>query len=268
MTRNSFVALFVVLLVALPAYSQVSASDKIQVGSPPFRQDKPIPADASAEALEMRADVLRAEKAYFDAFDYYRAALAKEPNSAVLYNKLGIDELMCQQLSEAKKDFSRALKLNPSYAEAYNNLGVLEYVHRRYRQAIKRYEKAIKYGPNDASYYSNLGTAYFSKKEWEKATKAYAYAISLDPDVFDTSSHAGIAGQISSPEDQAHFSYVLAKLYAKNGLTDRSLQCLRRAMEDGYKNLDEVYKDSEFATLRKDPRFVQLMASRPVAIPE
>jgi hypothetical protein len=58
----------------------------------------------------------------------------------------------------------------------------------------------------------------------------------------------------------------VAKLYAKLGQMDRSLQYLRRTMEEGYKNIEDVYKDSEFAELRKDPRFAQLMATRPPAI--
>ena len=61
---------------------------------------------------------------------------------------------------------------------------------------------------------------------------------------------------------------MLAKLYAQSGVTDRSLQYLRRAMEEGYKGIEDVYKDSEFAGLRKDPRFTELMASRPMAIPQ
>ncbi len=269
MTRKSIALIFaMILLNALPIYSQYSASQKIQVGSLPMEQRDAIPTDASAADLEKRADLLRAEKSYFDAYDYYRAAIAKNPGDAVLYNKLGINELMSQRLDEARKDFQHSLKLDPHYADAYNNLGVLEYVNRRYRKAVKQYQKAITYSPNDASYYSNLGTAYFSKKDWEKSTKAYTYAVSLDPDVFERVSYAGIAGQISSPADRAHFSYVLAKLYAKNGSTDRSLECLRRAMEGGYKDINEVYKDEEFTQLRKDPRFSQLMASRPVAIPE
>jgi hypothetical protein len=39
-------------------------------------------------------------------------------------------------------------------------------------------------------------------------------------------------------------------------------------MEEGYKGIEEVYKDTEFSELRKDPRFTQLMAVRPPAIPE
>jgi hypothetical protein len=74
--------------------------------------------------------------------------------------------------------------------------------------------------------------------------------------------------QLPSPEDRAHYDYVLAKLYAKMGENDRSLHYLKKAMEDGYKDIRDVYKDNEFAALRKDPRFAELMASKPTAIPE
>jgi hypothetical protein len=39
-------------------------------------------------------------------------------------------------------------------------------------------------------------------------------------------------------------------------------------MEEGYKGIENVYKDDEFAGMRKDPRFTDLMAARPLAIPE
>lgn len=269
MTRYPVITvLAIVALNIIPIYSQVIASEKVQVRPLSIRDRAPIVANASATDLEKSGDESRAAKAYFDAHDYYDAAIRKKPDSAELYNKLGITELMSARLVDARKNFDHAVKLNPRYAEAYNNLGVVEYVQRRYGKATKDYEKAIRFEPNDASYFSNMGTAYFSRKKWDKATKAYARAVNLDPDVFSRVSHVGVAGQISSPEDQAHFAYLLAKLYAKDGLTDRSLECLRRAMEEGYKNVDAVYKDDEFSALRKDPRFAQLMASRPVAISE
>jgi hypothetical protein len=39
-------------------------------------------------------------------------------------------------------------------------------------------------------------------------------------------------------------------------------------MEDGYPEMKKVYEDEEFTELRKDPRFTELMAAKPVAIPE
>jgi tetratricopeptide (TPR) repeat protein len=113
-----------------------------------------------------------------------------------------------------------------------------------------------------------LGAAYFGKKQFDKAIQNYSKALELDPDIFERSSRAGILAQLPSPEDQAHYDYVLAKLYAKSGSPERSLHYLKKAMEEGYKDIKNVYKDSEFSTLRKDPRFVELMASKTPAIPD
>jgi len=60
----------------------------------------------------------------------------------------------------------------------------------------------------------------------------------------------------------------VAKLYAKMGFSDRSLEYLRKAMEEGYKDLKNVYKDTEFAGLRKDKRFTDLMAAKAPALPD
>jgi hypothetical protein len=64
----------------------------------------------------------------------------------------------------------------------------------------------------------------------------------------------GVAAQIASPEERAQYSYMLAKIYANRGDVDDCLQCLRKAKEDGYRNLANVYKDEEFAKLRDNPK--------------
>jgi tetratricopeptide (TPR) repeat protein len=249
-------------------FDGVRSPEQVEINPPPVRHAEAPSADAPPAELETRGDTLRAEKSYLDALDYYRAALAKQPNSSKLYNKIGINELQMARFGEAKKDFERSIKLDRQFADAYNNLGVIFYLQKKYGAAIKRYEDAIKLREDSGSYYSNLGAAYFSKKEYIKASLAYSQALQLDPDIFERTSHTGVLAQMSSPADRAHFYYVLARLYAKSGVTDRSLQYLRRAMEEGYKGIEDVYKDSEFAGLRKDPRFTELMAARPVAIPE
>ncbi len=253
--------------LCLPLMCQSSSSELRPSGGQSLAVENRISPSMTAADLENRADELRAAKEYVDARDFYRAALAKNPNSAALYNKLGINELMSLHLRQAKSDFEHALHLDRRLASAYNNLGVLEYASKKYRGAIKNYEKAIRLEEN-ASYYSNLGTAYFSNRDFRDATQAYTRAVQIDPAIFDHSSRAGVSGQIASPEDRAHFSYVLAELYAKQGYSDRSLECLRRALEEGYKRVDDVYSDSAFAQLRRDPRFVELMSRRPAAIPD
>jgi len=268
--RRSFLVLSIVVLSLIaPAAitAQLSELDQIQI-APPMSQVQPPSKDATAAELEKRGDELRAEKAYLDSMDYFRAALAKAPNNAQVLNKVGIVELLLQRYREAAKDFEQALKKDHKFAEADNNLGVVHYERRKYGAAIKQYRKAIELSPDGASFYSNLGAAYFARKDFEHASEAYTQALRLDPLIFDHTSHTGIAAQMASPADRAHYDYVLAKLYAKMGDSDHSLQYLRKALEDGYKAVNDALTDPEFADLRKDTRFADLMKARPMAIPE
>jgi len=265
MLRRFVFCLTVAILLALPnLYAQ---TELVQITPPPLRRAAPPAPNASADELDARGDELRGQKAYLDALDYYRAALAKK-RSASLYNKAGITELELRRDSESAKDFGRAVKLDRQFADAWNNLGVAWYLQQKYGKAVKEYEKAIKLKPDVASFYNNLGAAYYGKKDWEQATIAYGQALHLDPDIFERTSRTGVTAQLPSPEERARFEYLIAKLYAKQGDSDHALQYLRRAMEEGYPGIDDVYKDSDFEGLRKDARFAQLMASRPPAIPE
>lgn len=263
-------ALFGVLVSS--ASAQNSQLDQIQLDqiqiAPPMRQIAPPPRDASAQELEKQGDLLRAEKHYLDAVDYYQAALAKAPQSAPILNKLGITELMLQRFKDAGKQFERAIKVNRGFPEPVNNLGVIDYERRKYGAAIKQYKKALILQPDSASFYSNLGAAYFAHKDFEHATQAYMEAVRIDPEIFERTSHSGILAQVASTEDRAHYDFVLAKLYAKIGDHDHSLEFLRKSMEEGYKGVKDVYTDPEFADLRKDARFADLMKSKPLAIPE
>jgi tetratricopeptide (TPR) repeat protein len=257
----------VVTFSAATLRAQVFSSEQVQVAPPGGNSAAPSPS-ASVQQLELNGDLMRARKLYLDAMDYYQAALAKSPNNARIYNKTGIVELELQRYREAGRDFTHAIKAQHNFADAYNNLGVIDYLMKKNGRAVKQYKKAIQINGNSASFYSNLATAYFSQKEFVAATEAYAKAMQIDPDIFDHTSRNGVSGRISSPQDRAHYDYVLAALFAKMGNVDRSLAYLKRAMEEGYKNVENVYKDPEFATLRNDARFTELMASKPAAIPE
>jgi tetratricopeptide (TPR) repeat protein len=232
-----------------------------------LRRVEPPPEHASAAQLEAMGDDLRSAKSYADALDYYRAAMQKDPRNAVLYNKSGITQLKLLRYREAKRDFQRAIRLQRDYAEAHNNLGVVEYINRKYRSAVRHYRKAVELRPLAASFHSNLGTAHFARKEYDRAGEAYLRALELDPEVFERQAGSGVSAHLARPQDRARYAYTIAKMHAQLGDTERCLLYLRRAMEDGFPQIDNVYREKEFAQVREDPRFEELMAQRPVPIP-
>ena len=282
---------FIVLAVAIFAISAAAQTGtptgvstpttpnlpEVRVGEP-IKVDPPSP-NATVADLESSADKLREQNMYRDAVDYYEVALKKEPKNAVLWNKRGIALLQLKRLKEGEDSFKRSIKYDKKYPDAYNNLGVIYYQEasaralkggsKDYGKAIKNYSKAIKLRDDSASFHSNLGTAFFNQGEFQKAIIEYHRALELDPDIFERNSRAGVAAHLASPEDRAHFSYMLAKMYAQAGNADRALYYLRRALEDGYKHVNDALKDSEFAVVRKDPRFTELMGvNRPTAVSE
>jgi tetratricopeptide (TPR) repeat protein len=265
---SSAVVLTSVLTLSAASPAQIAHSEQVQVAPPLLRTIDPPAVDATVADLETRADQLRGAKLYLDAMDYYRAALAKAPNSSRLLNKIGISELMMQRYKDARKSFELSIKADHTFADAYNNLGVVLYEQRKYGAAVKQYRKAIAIDNNSASFFSNLGAAHFSKKEFEPAVIAYQHALELDPDVFERTSRGGVQAQLPSPEDRARYDYTVAKLYAKMGFSERSLEYLRKAMEGGYKDFKNVYKDEEFSQVRKDPRFTEMMAAKAQVLPE
>jgi tetratricopeptide (TPR) repeat protein len=230
----------------------------------------------SEEQLEALGDEMRGNKEMLQAVDCYEAALRKTPRSAVLYNKIGMSYLAIREYPKSRKALEKSIKLDKKYPEAYNNLGAVWYAEAfsvtkkknvgKIERAVRFYNKAI--GLNDlyASFHSNLGTAYLDLKQYDHGIAEYRKAYSLDPMIFERNSRTGIAARLSSPEDLAEYNYYMAKLYASNGETDKALAFLAHAMENGYKGIDKVYQDTEFAKLRTDQRFADLMAKRPTGI--
>lgn len=257
------------LLVSLCAVAQMEMPGTLSQ----IQEVKPISpspavsfATATPQELEARGDQLRDAKDYLGAIDYYDAAVKKH-STAVLHNKIGMTYLSIGNLGKAKKSIQRAIKLDKQYAEAYNNLGVIFYLQKKWGAAEKNYRKALALRES-ASFHSNLATVYMERKEFAKGMAEYTKAFELDPGIFERSSRVGISARMSSPDDRARFYYFLAKLYASRGEVEKSLLYLRHAMEDGFSGIDNVYKDAEFATLRKDERFTALMAQRPATIPQ
>jgi tetratricopeptide (TPR) repeat protein len=230
----------------------------------PYGRTDPSPDAANKDKLdgakmaEIKGDLARIHNDYAKAVSYYSAALRVSRQNAALYNKLGIAELQLGEKGPASKDFGRALKYDPQLISAMNNLGAVNLMQRKYKPAIVYFKRALALDESSAPTHLNLAEAWMGLGEADRAMTEYGRALELDADVL-TSSQEGVIAQVSTPEQRAHISYLIAKSYMKRGNLDGALDYLSRAKEQHYPDLDKVYTDPDFAPLWKDPRLAKIV---------
>jgi tetratricopeptide (TPR) repeat protein len=255
MKKSMLVVIILALLAILVPYGSAAEGPDTQSATPA--------ASASAADLEAKGDALRRQKEYTQAIQSYKAALRKDKNNAALYNKIGLAELQMQLYRQARSDFEAAMKRDPNFASAMNNAGVSAYALKNYGTAVKYFKRALALNEGEASFHANLGAAWYAQEKLERAIAEYQRAMDLDPSVLLRTSTGGISAQLSSPEERARYSYLMAKLYAKRGDVDNALQLLAKAKEEGYGKMGDVYVDQEFASLRQDTRLFNLIPPPP-----
>jgi tetratricopeptide (TPR) repeat protein len=209
---------------------------------------------------EQRGDLYMARKMYREAIDSYRASAG---NSAVMWDKIGIGYHQLGNLPAAQKAYEHAIKIDKKYADAINNVGTVFYAEKKYRSAISRYNRALQFAPDSASIWSNLGTAWYARGKYDLMNQAYTKALQLDPEVFERRASFGVMLQEHSVADRAKFHYYLAKTYAKEGMADRALLCIRKSIEEGFADRRKYLEEPEFAGLRNNREFMEIMESEP-----
>jgi tetratricopeptide (TPR) repeat protein len=226
-------------------------------------QNQPAaPATLSPRQLEeMRGDIAMAKKIYTDAVTHYQKALQLEPRSASLMNKIGIAYHQLMQLNQAKKYYERAIKADQSYANAINNLGMVHYNKKKYKKAAREFERALQLKPGIATFESNLGHSYWGLKRYDDAFGAFSRALELDPQVFERrGSMVGVILENRAVEERALYYFFVAKTFAARGDAERCAQYLRKARDEGYKNILSIEKDAAFAAVIKDPLIQEFLA--------
>src|SRR6266853_5574694 len=229
------------------------------------------PAQVSAQSAgpkqltpEELADILMARKEYREAAFSYKKLADQNPSNPVYWNKLGIALHQQSELSGALKFYQQAVKVNPQYADAQNNIGTIWYQRKKYGKAIRAYQHAIKIRNDMAVLYSNLAYAYFGDKKYEQAIGSFRQALALDPQLFEhNSSRNGSLLQDRSVGDRGRFYFLLAKSFAEAGNLERCVIYLRKAKDEGYKEMSTVKSDPSFAAILKDPAIQEVLAPKP-----
>jgi tetratricopeptide (TPR) repeat protein len=236
------------LLIGAAAYGKTNPA------SAPAKKDK----IEAARLAEEKGDLDRVHMDNASAVSHYESALRVNTKSPELYNKLGIAELQLKDQVSARKYFLRALKYNPQFFPALNNLGVLDLLDRRYKSSINYLKQALALDESNAHTHLNLAGAWMGIGEVDHAMTEYARALELDADVLSTTP-VGTVAQVSTPEQRARVSFLIAKAYAKRGNLEGALEYLRRAKEGHYPEMSSVYKDPAFTALWDDPRLGKIV---------
>src|SRR6267154_392002 len=213
---------------------------------------------------EQLADLYMARKDFREAAFSYKRLADQNPRNPVYLNKLGIALHQQAALGAALKYYERASKVDPSYADAQNNIGTIWYQRKKFGRAIKAYQRAINIRSDMAVLHSNLAYAYFGDKKYQEAISSFRQALSLDPQLFEhSSSRSGSILQDRSVGDRGRFYFLLAKSFAEAGNLERCVIYLRKAKDEGYKELSTVKSDPSFSAVLKDPAVQEVLAPKP-----
>ncbi len=270
--QMAFPASILLLTLSIPSAGQsLVESPGTPVAPRMVQSQTQSPAESSVIVVrpeltdEQMADLYMVRKDYREAAQVYKRLADRNPRNSVYLNKLGIALHQQEALALALKYYERPTKADPLYADAQNNIGTIWYQRKKYGKAIKAYQKAIGIRNDMAVLYSNLGYAYFGEKKYEQAISSFRQALAMDPQLFErNSSRSGSILQDRSVGDRGRFYFLLAKSFAEAGNLERCLIYLRKAKDEGYKELSSVKSDPSFAAVLKDPAIQEVLAPKPL----
>lgn len=204
-------------------------------------------------------DALMTHQRYQAALAAYRQAPS---GSAAVLNKMGIAYQMMFNLDEALRSYKASLKIDARNPHVYNNLGTVYDSLKQFRNAERMYRKAIKLEPGSSLVLRNLGSDQLAQHKYKQGWESYKAALALDPKIFQENSNAMRIANPATLEERGAMNYYMAKGCVRAGMTDRAIDYLRMALNEGFTNPKKIIADSEFAGLRGVPAFERLLAAQ------
>jgi len=174
---------------------------------------------------------------------------------------MGIAYQMMFNTKDAVRCYRESLKLDPRNSQVLNNLGTVYASVKDYNQADRLYRKAIKLDSDSALIYKNLGTNLLAEHKYNKGWEAYQHALKIDPQIFSDHDSPHVDNP-SSVQERGAMNYYMALGCVRAGYTDCALEYLRMALDEGFTSRKKVAADIEFASLRDNPAFQQLLAEQ------
>jgi TolB-like protein/Flp pilus assembly protein TadD len=213
--------------------------------------------------------------------NHSRKALELGPDLAEAHASRGLALSLSKRYEEAEQEFETAIRLNPKLFEAHYFFGRALFQQGKYGAAVVHYQEASRVRPED---YQTALLVVPSLRSLNRVAEAEATQrrgvhlaekhLELNPD--DARAlylSAGALMQLGErqralewagralaldPEDSGVL-YNVACVYALGGQADEAIGCLEKAVQNGFGHRAWLENDSDFDSLRADPRFKGLL---------
>ncbi len=117
-----------------------------------------------------------------EAMRLVQRALELAPQDPQLYVQLARAELLRENYQAAIETAEYALSLKPTNVEALNTAGLAAYYLNDLPEATRYFTEAIRNNPEHAQSHANLGNAFFQMKSWYRARRQYKKALEYIPE--------------------------------------------------------------------------------------
>jgi TolB-like protein len=172
------------------------------------------------------------------------------------------------QAASARSAVDRAISLDPLNPRAHRTLAAVLYADRQYAASIPPGEKALALNPKMGVAHAGIGDALYALGKYPEALAAYRAEPSASFGLAGLAIVENRLGDVAAAKKAlsdlvAQFgdaaSYQQAQVYAQWGQTDAALDALDRARKIGDAGLAYTRNDPMLDSLRKMPRFVDLL---------
>ena len=205
-----------------------------------------------------------------------RKALEIDPNLAEAWRLLADFAVRIRNQYDTGLDaYGRALDLLPASTDAALGKSMLLMGLGRYSEAKRTLDQVLQFNPDAVYLHSFIGladfylgdrsTAYVEiQKGLESETyRPFSHAVSAMIEAASGRGDAALSEVTLQVEpftsNNASLCVTVAAVYALLGRNGLSIQWLEKAVSFGYKDTIWLSNDSNFAELRKDPRFIDLV---------
>jgi tetratricopeptide (TPR) repeat protein len=165
--------------------------------------DNVIKNQPSSRAYSARATLLRKDKKYAEAINYYTKAIQLNAIDHESYNNRANIYMDMNKFDSALPDYRHALAIKPNYYVAFDNLGALYARKNMFDSALYYFSRVLEQKPDYKVTYSNRALTYMNLKRYDDAIKDWQTALVYEPGAPDIINTIGLCYRMQGKNQDA-----------------------------------------------------------------